>query len=122
MSDFKDMVEADIHGVFLNLNEFGVKRTIKYDGEVYTDIPIILSGRKEQTRRQLMRDHAQGLYQVSSVLHCSIDDLNGVQPEQGTRIKINDEEGGGGFFTEYNVAKSDCELGMVRCELEAIDE
>lgn len=122
MSGFKDMVAADIHDVFLNLEEFGEKRTVKYDGETYMDIPIVLSGLKEQKRRQMMRDHAQGLYQVTSVLHCSIDDLGGVQPERGTRIKINDEEGGGGFFREFYVAQSDCELGMLRVELEAIDE
>ena len=69
-----------------------------------------------------MSDHVQGLYLVSSVMHCAIDDLGGHQPERGTRIKINDEEGGGGFFREFYVASSVCELGMLRVELEAIDE
>lgn len=119
---FKDMVADDIHGVFLNLAEYGEKRTIKCDGEVYKDIPIVMSGLKEKDRNQTVRDHAQGLYLVTSVLHCSIDDLGGRQPERGQRIKINDCEGGEGFFAEFYVAQSDCELGMLRVELEAIDE
>ena len=68
MSGFKDMVADDVHAVFLNLDEFAEKRTIRYDGEEYQDIPIVLSGLKEQERRQLQSDHVQGLYLVSSVL------------------------------------------------------
>ena len=120
---FKDMLADDIHNVFLNVDEFAEKRTVEYDGERYEDIPIVLSGMKEKDRRQLVAtDHIQGLYMVSSVLHCSIDDLGGKQPEKGQRIRINDEEGGGGFFREFYVASSVCELGMLRVELEAIDE
>ena len=119
---FKDIVAADIRKVFLNTGEFAEKRTIRYNGEEYQDIPIVLSGLKEKDRRQLVTDHAQGLYLVASVLHCALEDLGGKQPEKGQRISINDEEGGGGFFWEFYVASSVCEMGMLRVELEAIDE
>lgn len=123
MSGFKDMVALDNHGVFLNCGEFAEKRTIRYDGVTYQDVPIVLAGLKEKDRRLLVvSDHAQGLFMVSSVLHCALDDLNGNQPEKGQRIKINDREGGGGFFREFYVASSVCEMGMLRVELEAIDE
>lgn len=122
MSGFKDMVAKDVHSIFLNLDEFAEKRTIRYDGEEYQDIPVVLSGLKERERRQLQSDHLLGLYLVSSVLHCALSDLGGNQPEKGQRIKINDQEGGGGFFREFYVASSVCELGMLRVELEAIDE
>ncbi len=122
MSGFKDMVASDNQKVFLNLGEFAELRTVKYDGESYADIPAVLTGLKEKDRRQLVSDHVQGLYIVSSVLHCARSDLGGKQPERGTRISINDEEGGGGFFREFYVASSVCELGMLRVELEAIDE
>lgn len=122
MSGFKETVMRDVHNVFLNLDEFAEKRTIHYDGETYVDIPIVLTGLKEQDRRQLQADHAQGLYLVSSVLHCALSDLDGKQPEKGQRIKINDLEGGGGFFQEYYVASSSCEIGMLRVELEELDE
>ncbi len=119
---FKDMVAEDVHSVFLNLDEYAERRTIQYDGAVYQDIPIVMSGLKEQDRRQLTSDHVQGLFLVSSVLHCALSDLDGHQPEKGQRIRINDEEGGGGFFREFYVASSVCEMGMLRVELEAIDE
>lgn len=127
---FKDMVAEDIRSVFLNLDEFAERRTIRYGydsgeyAEEYRDIPVVLSGLKEQDRRQLIStsDHAQGLYMVSSVLHCAQEDLGGNRLEKGQRISINDEEGGGGFFREFYVASSTCEHGMLRIELEAIDE
>lgn len=129
MSGFKDMVAADNQNVFLNAAEFAEPRTViydgvTYDGEEHKGIPVVLSGLKEKDRRQLVTssDHAQGLYLVSTVLHCAVADLGGKQPEKGQRIKINDEEGGGGFFREFHVASSVCELGMLRVELEAIDE
>ena len=124
MSSFKDMVKADNAKVFMNTDEFAEKRTIIYDGATYTDIPIVLKGLKQEDRVQTIAsgDHSQGLYLVSSVLHCKQSALGGRQPEKGTRIKINDAEGGGGYFSEFYVASSVCELGMLRVELEAIDE
>lgn len=132
---FKDMVAEDIRNVFLNLDAFAEKRTIRYGydsgeyAEEYRDIPVVLSGLKEQDRRQMIStgepisisDHTQGLYMVSTILHCAREDLGGNQPEKGQRISINDEEGGG-FFREFYVASSTCEQGMLRIELEAIDE
>ena len=41
MSGFKDMVARDNFGVFLNCDEFAEKRTVKYDGATYEDIPIL---------------------------------------------------------------------------------
>ena len=124
MSGFKDMVAADTRKVFLNTDELADLRTVIYDGQTYKDIPIVLAGIKEQERKQLVTtsDHAQGLYLATSVLHCAAADLGGANPEKGQRIKINDEEGGGGFFREFYVASSVCEMGMFRVELEAIDE
>lgn len=122
MSSFKDMVKADNSGVFLNLNEFAESRTVIYDGETYEDIPVVMSGLKEKDRkRSVISDHAQGLFSVSSILHLKASDLGGHQPEKGQKIKINDEEGGK-YFRHFYVASSVCELGMLRIELEAIDE
>lgn len=116
---FKQMVEDDNKRVFLNPAEFGELRTVIYDGVTYADIPIVLSGLKEQDRRQLVSDHVEGLYLVTSILHCAASDLGGKVPEKGQRIKISD---GPTFFREFRVTSSACELGMVRAELGAIDE
>ena len=118
MSGFKDMVEEDNKNVFINASEFAEIHTVIYDGVTYKDIPIVLSGIEEKDRRQLVSDHIQGLYIVSTVMHCAASDLGGVVPEKGMRIKIND----GDFYREFYVATSDIDLGMIRLELEAIDE
>lgn len=119
---FKDSVAADNLNVFMSTADFAEKRTLKYDGSTYTDKPIVLSGLKEQDRHTTQSDHAQGIYRVTAVLHMRKSDLGNVQPEQGSKISINNREGGGGFFREYYVASSICEMGMLRVELEAIDE
>ena len=38
MSGFRDAVQDDLHGVFLNLDEFAERHTVIYDGETYEDI------------------------------------------------------------------------------------
>ncbi|MEG0146484.1 MAG: hypothetical protein RR739_10520, partial [Clostridia bacterium] len=68
--------------------------------------------------RQLVTDHAQGLYIVSATLHCKKDDLKGNIPERGMKIKVSDD----GFLRTYTVASSSCAMGMLRVELEVIDE
>lgn len=118
MSGFKDMIAADNKNVFINASEFAEIHTVIYDGVTYEDIPIVLSGIKEKDRRQLVSDHIQGLYLASTVMHCAASDLGGVVPEKGTKIKIND----GDFYREFYVAFSVNEVGMLRVELEAIDE
>ncbi len=122
MSAFKDMVAADNAAVFLNVDEFADRRTVRYDGEEYVDIPIVLTGVKEKDRRQVVSDHAQGLFLVSAVLHCRKEDLGGHQPKKGIEIRINNREGGGGFFQRYTVAASSCAEGMLRVELEAVTQ
>lgn len=122
MSAFKDAVAADIRNVFLNPDEFAEIRTVRYDGNEYADIPIILNGIKFDKRPQVASDHAQGLYRVTDILHLDRADLGGKLPERGTPIFINDREGGGGWFRRYNVATAQDTVGMLRIELEAIDE
>ena len=118
MSGFKDMVDADNKRVFINVSDFAERHTVIYDDVTYEDIPIVLTGIEEKDRRQLVSDHVQGLFLVTSVLHCAASDLGGVVPEKGTRIKISD----GDFFREFYVGSSVNEMGMIRVELEAIDE
>lgn len=121
MSSFKDSVFADNLNVFMNVDEFASYHTVRYDGVEYRDIPIVMTGLKEQDRKATVSDHAQGLYAVHTVIHCRIDDLNGVQPERGTRIFVSDEQYER-FFNVFYIVASDCEMGMLRLECEGIDE
>lgn len=121
MSAFKDMVAADIHGVFLNVDEFGERRTVKYNGELFEDIPVVLNGIKQSERKQLVFDHTMGLYLVTDIMHVALSDLGGHMPEKGRKISISDPDVPD-FFRVYLVASSQNTVGMLRIELEVTDE
>lgn len=119
---FKDGVTADRRRVFLNDYFFGEKRDIIYNGTTYYDVQCVLTGGGVQTgRRARYADHSQGIYEVSEILHVCAEDLGGIQPELGTRLSINDEEGSE-FFIEYYITRSLIEGGILRVELKAVDE
>lgn len=115
---FREMVTSDISRVFLNTLEFAEQHTIIYDGVTYENINCVMTKVKEQDRTTTMRDHAQGLFLVSAVLHCALADMNNIVPEKGGKIKVSE----GAFLRTYYVAQSGCDMGMIRLELEAIDE
>lgn len=117
----KDAIAEDIHNVFLNLEEYAERRCIRYDDRLYENIPVVMSGLKEQERHQLMSDHVQGLYLVTNIMHCALSDFGGHQPEKGQKICINEPDVPS-FYREYYIASSQNTAGMLRMELEAIDE
>jgi len=120
---FKEMVESANKAVFLNADKFAEIRTVRYNDETYVDIPIILAKLKENDRTVIVgQDGDQGLFRVSAVLRCAKSDLRGKEPEKGQRISINHREGGDGYFSNYTIITSVCDMGMIRLELEAIDE
>ncbi len=127
---FKEAIQRDIAETFLNGNEFAERRTILYDGETYPDVLVVMEGPDELERKPISAgggisggrsDSAAGLYQVSVILHCAIADIGGKLPEQGQKIKVSDQEDNR-FFCAYYVAASHDEMGMLRLELEAIEE
>ncbi len=120
---FKDMVEADNKRVFLNSDEFASNHNVVYDGNTYFQIPVLLTKLKESDRPVITGDHAEGLYLVSEVAHISLSDMEGVVPEKGQRIQIDDGTAlGQPFYRSFTVVSSGCEMGMIVLELEAIDE
>ena len=120
---FKDMIEHDIKAVFLNADEFAERRTVKFDGYVFEDIPINLHGLDDTKRDQRLTDHAQGLFRVSNVLHVASSDLGGHRPERGTRFYISAaDEDGEEYFEVFYVASVYDQGGMFRIELEGVDE
>lgn len=121
---FKQCVEADIGEVFLNPEELAEKRTVVYDGVTYRDIPVVEIGPKEDKRSsvvQMQHDFGQGLYKRSIVLHVAEKDMNGIKPEQGSYLSINEKQDGT-FFHKFRVEESKTEMGMFRLKLEEVDE
>ena len=117
---FKDMIEADLHDVFLCPEEFGEYRTIKYDGHLYHDVPVVIRAPKQADRHQMAADNAQGMYQASTLLHVALSDIGGTQPEKLLRIQVSDP--GSRFMREYYIEDSFVEMGLCHLTLQAIDE
>lgn len=115
---FKDLVAADNVNVFMNADEFAEVHDIRYDYAWYRDVTCTITQLKEQDRTTKMRDHGQGIYLVTAIFHCPLEALDGIVPEKGTKIGISDDD----FTKDYYVAESSCSMGMIRLELEALDE
>lgn len=119
---FKEMVKAD-NAVFLNIAEFADLHVVKYDGEYYENIPVVIENLKESDRTILRSDHMQGVFVVSAKAYIAQSDLNGAMPEKGKTLEIDDGEAlGKPYFRKYRIETSSVEMGMICLELEAIDE
>lgn len=118
MSGFKDMIARDIHKVFLNTDEFAEKRTVIYNGETYSDIPVVLESPTQEKRDQLVDDHVQGLRKTTLTMFCALEDLGGKLPGHGDPIQISMREGGK-HFKKYYIQTASCDMGMLCLELGA---
>lgn len=120
MSYFKELIEQD-NATLLGIEEFGEIRTIMYDGNVYENVSVLLTGDRQKKRFQMREDHAEGLYLNHTKMHCRAAELGEQLPEKGSLISISRDETGD-FFKDYYVAESVLEVGMLLLYLEAIDE
>lgn len=120
---FKEQAALDNANVFLNSAEFADLHTIRFDGEEYADIPIVLEKIRQSERTILQSDHMQGVYLISAKAYFAEKDVEGNIPEQGKLFEIDDGEAlGKPFFVRYRVATSDVAMGMICLELEGYDE
>lgn len=113
------MIARDIRKVFLNVDEFAEKRSVRYDGEEFPDIPVVLEGPVQEKRSRLTDDHIQGLHMLTATLYCAQEDLGGKVPKQGAGLEITTREGGA-FYQKYYVVASASRMGMLHVELEAM--
>lgn len=121
MSGFKDMINRDIHKVFLNVDEFAETYTIKYDGKIYEDVAVSLQELSVSERdRQLNSDYAQGLYKDSTTMYCAAADLGGRRLMKGSPIEIIRRANGMRITKKYIITACSCEMGMIQAELGAV--
>ncbi|WP_409969611.1 hypothetical protein RFF05_06775 [Bengtsoniella intestinalis] len=121
MSNFLDMVAADNVRVFTNEAELGSKQTIICNGKEYADLTVTLTQPAQSQREALSDDHIQGIYKISAILNIIKRDLD-VVPEQGSKLKIKRKRQFGDFFETFYVVTVRDEFGLLRLELEALDE
>lgn len=122
---FKDQVMRDNKSVFCNPDEFAESLTVVYEGVTYAGaedkgIPAVLTRAKEKDRKQLRDDdYAEGIYRVNATMHFALEDLDGIKPEKGSKLRISED---GEYYQTYYIVTSACQMGMVILELEAMDE
>lgn len=120
---FKEMVEWDNANVFLNTEEFAELHTIKYDGETYERIPVVLTQNTQESRKTLKDDTAYGVYRVTATAYISKNSLGGVIPEKGHEIRIDNQDfPDNPYYTQYRIVTSKCDMGMICLELEDCDD
>lgn len=104
---FKDCVAADIHGVFLNNQEFASTHTI--DGK---EMDAVVDD-NAMLERDAARGgvHSDGIYKVRRLLYVSRDDYGG-RPPSGKRLVLDGRE--------YRVVQADDDAGMLAIEIEAL--
>ncbi len=124
LSPFREQLAADNAQVFLNPAEFGEARSVRYDGEVYKDVNVVLDEGLEAARNNitLMKtDHSQGLYKGQVRMFCQRKELGGKQPEIGKTLEIESERRNG-FWRKYTIEESGCDEGMLTLLLKRVDE
>lgn len=120
---FKEQVKTDIKNVFLNVGEFAEVHTIKFDGEVFENIPVVLENVRQTELSVSAGNHSEGLHLVAAKAYYNAEDTGGLYPERGKRFEIDDGEAlGKPFFRRYKVATAEDAMGMICLELEACDE
>lgn len=120
---FKEQVQSDNLGVFLNTNEFADIHTIKYGGNTYENIKVTLIKVKQSERAILQSDHMRGVYVLSAKAYFDSRDVNERIPKQGSWFEIDEGEAlGKPFFVRYRVATAENSMGMICLELEANNE
>lgn len=120
---FKDMVKQDIQSIFLNCDEFAEAHTVKFNGDEYKDISVVLEVVKQSERQASASDHMEGIYSVTAKAYFDINSTEGKMPEQGKYFEIDDGEAiGETYFRRYRVVTVENAMGMVCLELEQFDE
>ena len=104
--DFKDCIAADLHGVFLNENEFAELHTV--DGKpmrVLIDDDALLE--RDAARGGV---HTDGLYKTRRLLYLAKEDYGG-RPAPGKALNLDGRV--------WRVAEASEAAGMLSIELEA---
>lgn len=120
---FLDQVAADNRSVFSNTAEFAEKRDVEYDGVTYSKIPVTLTRLMQSKMTVPVTEHTDGLRKLSAKAHILLDDLGGIEPEEGTWIRIEDGTAlGRPFMRRYMIVTCGNSMGMLTLELEAKED
>ncbi len=106
MSNFKDIVQNDIHSVFLNIQEFGEEHYI--DG---SSMPVIVDDFEASEREVKYAGDRSGTYKIHRLIYVAEKDF-GALPTQGRIITFDGKK--------YTVQDAVSEGGVHSITLEAV--
>ncbi len=124
LSPFRAQLAHDLETVFVNLEEFGERRTVRVDGKTYQNIPILLDEGVEVPHKNpkvTRTDYSKGLNKGTVRLYCARSDLGGHLPEVGETVELESTKRQD-FWIRYDVETSGCEEGMLTLLLKKVDE
>ena len=113
MSGFKDQIKRDIAAVFNNSAEFAEELYVEYNGNVYSNIPVVVDSDVAKDRAKAGGDNSEGIYAVDLTVFIAFEDLKLV-PRKETEITI-----GGVQYSIVNVAFN---MDEITLDLEMLTE
>ncbi|MBQ7655621.1 MAG: hypothetical protein IJS41_03840 [Clostridia bacterium] len=108
MKPFKEIIAGDVHGVFLNPDEFSDIQTIVFKGKVM-EIPVQEDTNEQIEREKRMHQNADGLYVNQKLIYVAASDF-GPMPKQGSLLTYRGRD--------YRVADAADEYGIYSITLE----
>ena len=110
--NFEEALICDLNNVFNNRTEFAKSCTVYYDGEVYENIPVTITG-IAQDRKKTASQHDEGIFINEIKVYFKASDIEAV-PRKNHTIQIDNEE--------YDIKTVSQEMGEIVLVLEALDE
>ena len=104
MSIFKDIIAADVHSVFLNVEEFSDMHNING-----VDMPVQEDSNEQIEREKRFNQHMDGMYLNQKLIYVAAADC-GPMPKQGSTIRYDNRR--------YKVADAIEEDGVYSITLE----
>lgn len=102
---FKDVIASDVHGAFMNADEFSEMHTING-----VEMPVQVDSNEQIEREKRFNQHMNGIYKNQKLIYVAATDY-GPMPKQGTLIKFDGRP--------YKVADAISEDGIYSLTLEA---
>lgn len=80
---FKDIIKADVHNVFLNLEEFADTHTVNG-----TDMPVLIDNNEQIEREKRNNQNMDGIFTNQRLIYVAASDF-GSLPKQGSILTLD---------------------------------
>lgn len=80
---FKDIVKADVHNVFLNLEEFADTHTVNG-----TEMPVLIDNNEQIEREKRNNQNMDGIFTNQRLIYVAASDF-GPLPKQGSILTLD---------------------------------